>query len=115
MEIVCSIDDLCYGDYYSGHGHTFEPDNLMGCLEFSPYIDKDMTNQDIIDAILDNINSYAWPDEFDNIEVSDQQLIAAIQAEISGDLEEKPFKNMDLGPEVQLFGYIHFYQEVISE
>lgn len=107
IKIECSIEDLCYGRYCSDH--AFTPDNLIARLEFAPYVDKDMSNHDIENAIIKNIKMSPWPKELDSIDFKEYQIRDAIKKEQQGNRDAKPFINMDLGPEIQLFGYIRFY------
>lgn len=113
--VTCSIDDLCYMDFYSGHGHAFEPDTLIGCLPFSPYVDPSLTNQEIEDLVIENINSYdpdiLNPDHEDLIrDLPDKDFREAYKDEIiDHNPADKPFKNLDLGPDVQLIGYFHIH------
>jgi len=72
--IECVIDFIGYIDYYSGHGHAFAPKNLVACIRFGVPITYRETVQDILDGILDDINSTIEPIEFltDNKELQEE-------------------------------------------
>ena len=111
-EISCTVDDLCYMDYYDGHGHAFADESLIGCMTFSPYVNRHMTNQEIENEIINQVNG-GEPDiinpEYEDLirNIPDQEFRDAFKAEILGESTDKPFKNMKLGPDCQLIGYFH--------
>jgi hypothetical protein len=56
-EIEIVIDDICFADYYNGHGHAFEPKSLKACTQFYVSVDYTETIQEIINGIMENINN----------------------------------------------------------
>ena len=110
-DITCSIDDLCYPDFYQGHGDVHEPDNLAACFPFAIYVTQDFTNQQVEDHIVHDINQQDWPLEIASLDPKYCFIREAIREEIDQAPEEQPFKDMDLGEDVYLYGYIHFYRK----
>ena len=111
FDIICSFDDLCYPDYYQGHGHAFEPDTLIACLPFAILIDTNLTNQDIEDAIIQEINSQDWPTQLTDFDKTHNLIRKAIQWEQANEPRElQPFNNLDLGTDTYLYGQIHIYK-----
>lgn len=123
LELELILEDICYSDYYQGHNHAFTDPSLLACLQFGPYIETETTNEELEDAILFDLNqqwNYINPcsQELKKAirEITDQDIREAFRETINvGDWfdqderNKKPFKNMELGQETQIFGYIHIY------
>jgi len=84
------IDFIGYSDYWSGHGHAFEDENLKACIRFGIPIDYSEMVNEIIEMIMENINGYMCPfdwftedkQEMEEIEefLTDEKLIESIKA-----------------------------------
>jgi len=112
FDIICSIDDLCYSDFYQGHGHVFEPENLIACLPFAVWSHPDITNLDIFFESISGDYDIINEDREGQIrDIPDIDLQRAFRDELKSDLlmHDKPFENMDIGDEVYLYGYYHVY------
>jgi len=134
------VFDFCgFSDYYRGHGHAFVDGRVVACVMFGPYVSYRETVRDIIDMILEDINSRAEPIEFLNSAeadaelqekirefLSDENIREAIKAElrIKDESElDKPFFDVDeddlldeddpddMAESPMLIGYIHVWKD----
>jgi len=127
MFISCKIDDICLPDYYSGHGHAFKPDSLVGCLRFGVAVCPEYTVKEVVDAILDDAISTWDLEVFDPrteiweetiAEVSRSRLKDCLKDEIGYSdrlfIEEYDIfiENETDDPEYPyIYGYFHFFKE----
>jgi hypothetical protein len=136
LEVV--FDFVGYVEYYSGHGHAFVDDRVVACLPFGVYVSYRETVGEIIDMILEDLNSRVEPILFlneaekdqalqDKIRefLTDERVAEAIKAELGSEVKEsEPFfeEVEDLGEEEEeedsclcdgpiLIGYIHVWKE----
>jgi len=124
------IDYVGYLDFYSGHGHVFTDPKVVACIRFSVPVTYRETVGDIIDMIIEDINSYIdpieWLDEDLTLKEKDQiadlltddNIREAIKALIPKDVKDSDpfFKETyelddDLVEYPLLIGYIHIWRE----
>jgi len=74
-----------YIDYYSGHGHAFAPEDLIGCIMFGFPIDYTETVGDILDSVLYECNT-----EIDWL-TNDIDLRFAVEDWLTDDVIEEAF------------------------
>jgi hypothetical protein len=142
LDVVFDYDG--YEDYYRGHGHAFIDKNVLACIRFSVPITYLETVEEIIQLILEDINSRIEPIEFLNeaekdIELqqeieellTDERIEKAILSQIPEDVkptdrffiltEEEEKEIQEYLEEDQeydslyLIGYIHVWKEEESE
>jgi hypothetical protein len=78
------VFDFCgFPDYYRGHGHAFLDDRVVACVMFGPSVSYRETVGEIIDMILEDINSRAEPIEFLNSAEADAELQEKIREFLS--------------------------------
>jgi len=131
LNLETTYDFDGYPDYYSGHGHAFAFRNLIVCIPFSIPINYKETVKEVIEAIIEDINSCAEP-----FIVINEKLFKKYEEEIrnlTNDDLEKSLRNalienvkdsdkfFDVDIEIEddefgmeyplLIGYIHVYVE----
>jgi len=135
LVIETTFDFDGYLDYYRGHGHAFPPKNLAACIRFAVPITYRETVGDIIEQILEDINSCMEPFEVVNEKlfikheglirsITDEDLKASIRAELpEGTKDEDNFFDVEGEDAISdneldelmelplLIGYIHIYVE----
>jgi len=62
LEVV--FDYVGYPDCYSGHGHSFTPEDVVACVRFGFPVNYKETIQDIIERVIEDIDRYIDPIEF---------------------------------------------------
>jgi hypothetical protein len=69
-----------YSDYYEGHGHAFEDENLVACIRLSVPVNYRETEKDLAQSLIDDLNSgdvidvideAAWEQIKDHIDLED--------------------------------------------
>jgi len=81
LEVVFDYEG--YADYYRGHGHAFIDKNVLACIRFGFPITYLETVQDIIDMVLEDINSRMDPIEFLNDAENNRELQEQIEEFLS--------------------------------
>ena len=130
MDIVAVFDEVTSPDTYSGHGHAFE-ENLVACIQFAVPVSLTESVGEMIEMILDDINSRMVPIDFltDDKEkqerirdfLTNERIEEAIRREFpEGTKDEDPFyidapdeeddDEDDLWPGPYQYGYIHIYE-----
>jgi len=66
LEIEATIDFVGFADYWRGHGHAFADPSLICCIRFGVPITYSETVEEIIELILEDINSVMEPFEVIN-------------------------------------------------
>jgi hypothetical protein len=130
IELDAVIDFIGFSDYWHGHGHCFEENNFIGCSRFSVPIDNTETVKEILEMMLDDINSY-WFDivneelyrkHKDKIEsISNEEIMKALRETIKFGVkdedqfsDEEPIQtNDDFYDELpQVIGWLHIYEKL---
>jgi hypothetical protein len=123
-----TIDYSGYSDYWSGHGHVFESEDLVACCEFSIPVNYSETVGEIIDRIAEDIDNWNWynvndAEDFDEImeQITDKDIEESIRAQIQeGVKDEERFFDEDIieNDEDDIFqelpmviGWIHVYRK----
>jgi hypothetical protein len=77
LEVVFDYEG--YVDYYRGHGHAFIDKNVLACIRFGFPITYLETVEDIIQMVLEDINSRINPIEFLNEAENNRELQEQIE------------------------------------
>ena len=131
--ISVNFDYIGYSDCYHGHGRSRHDTEVLACIFFEVPICYRETVFDVIQMILDDINSRVDPIEFlneaeDNEELqreiaeylTDEIIESAVRNAIGPDVKDsEPFFDVDVDVDVEelddielpsLIGYIHVYR-----
>jgi len=127
MEIEVEFDETTTSDTYRGHGHAHEPDTLVACIPFAVPVALTETVGEIINGILEDINSGDYLTFFtDNKDeqnqarklLTDENIKKAIREKLpEGTTDKQPFYTTDepIDPEIvqdfYQYGYIHVYKK----
>lgn len=123
FEVVCVIDYIGYPDFYQGHGHAFAPPDLVACIPFGVMVDYSETRDELLEMIMEDIDSRLDPYDFLKPEFEDEvrdipewEIREAIRDELRG-IEEPLYEHLGIEPlELEeweeypmVIGYIHIY------
>jgi hypothetical protein len=131
MEIFAdiSVDDICYPDYYSGHGHAFAHGSLIACQQFGFPVNYTETLKELVEGIMDDLDSLE-PDFVKDFETSTEReeaefLVRNFPEEKLRELctkclrkinnvssEERVFNAEKITSDELpcIFGYVHYYR-----
>ena len=120
LETRIVFDTVDGSQYYGGHGHSFETDNLVCCVFFNVAVQKIKDREELYDLILSEINSDSW----DTLNGFDENIVKDIKIEeilkehldeiehlmhqfndIIDDIEEQDSDDFD----TYLYGWVHVY------
>jgi len=101
------VFDFC-GDsqFYHGHGHAFCSDKVVACIPFGIYVSGHETVKEIIEAIIEDINSRIDPITFLNAAEKDETLQEQIREYLTDQIIEQALKEeigLDVKPEEKFF------------
>ena len=120
LETRIVLDSVDGSQYYGGHGHAFEADNLVCCVFFNVSVQKITTREELYDLILSEINSNSWDtlNGFDKSIVKDIQIEEALKGHL-GEIEYFMYQFNDIMDDVEedstddidsyLYGWVHIY------
>ena len=120
LETRIVLDSVDGSQYYNGHGHSFEADNLVCCVFFNVSVQKITTREELYDLILSEINSNSWDtlNGFDKSIVKDVQIEEVLKGHL-GEIEYFMYQFNDIMDGVEedstddidsyLYGWVHIY------
>jgi len=112
IEIVLEVDNYDHDQFYSGHGHSFEPDNFIGCVSaIVPAIQGESVGG-LAERIFQEANSQDW--EF-TVEYETSKAFKVTNDEVREAIREGIGESIDsdqpFGEEWMFYAYLHFYEE----
>lgn len=122
QNVDLTLDELVNSQYYNGHGHSFYPSELKGCLFFSIPLYMPDSVDDLIGSIKREINANEVLPIYGgcNITITEDQVNNSIKNSKTiierfyllmtcayANLTIKQLKECD----IYLYGYLHVYEE----
>lgn len=124
-EITFTLDDICFSDYWGGHGHTYD-NKTLACIVIAIPVNYTENVKEIIDSIIEDSNMREL--DFINVDESDKDtqteinqyvtntiLETAIREQLQNNIkdtdlffDEQPIaNNEDIEELPYLYGYFH--------
>ena len=122
-----TLDELTGSQYWTGHGHSHEPDNLLACIVVAVSPERTDTVNDFVEKFMDIFKTKEWfiTDTTDYTETEQRLdnenaiIELLVEKELRLAIAEEPTEriyNQDepFAVDVYFYGWVHVY-EVVEE